>query len=112
MSGVVEVNVPHGALRDYVTQVFARLGLPEEDAALVADSLVEADLRGVHSHGMLMVAGYVGRIRTGQVNLRPQLRTVRESKGALLIDGDNGMGQVGARQAMGRGGRAISPRAT
>ena len=100
MSSVVEVNVLHGAVRDYVTQVFSRLGLPEEDAAVVADSLVEADLRGVHSHGMLMVAGYVGRIRKGEVNLRPQIKTVRASKGTLLIDGDNGMGQVVARQAM------------
>jgi LDH2 family malate/lactate/ureidoglycolate dehydrogenase len=100
MTSVEEATVMHGALRDYVTLVFARLGLPEEDAALVADSLVEADLRGVHSHGMLMVPGYAGRIKRGEVNLRPRIKTVRENKGTLLVDGDNGMGQVVAKYAM------------
>src|SRR5438105_4544126 len=100
MSGVAEVTVAHDALRDYMTQLFTRLGVPAEDAALLSDSLVEADLRGVHSHGMLMVPGYVDRIRRGEVNLRPQIKTVREHRGTLLIDGDNGMGQVVARRAM------------
>ncbi len=49
-----------------VAGVFAKLGLPDEDARIVADHLVEADLRGVHSHGVIRVPTYVHEFRTGE----------------------------------------------
>lgn len=100
MPSVQDVVLGCAGLQTACTQIFARLGLPEADADLLADSLVEADLRGVHSHGILMVPGYVKQIRTGRINLRPQIQIARETAGTVLIDGDNGMGQVVARRAM------------
>jgi LDH2 family malate/lactate/ureidoglycolate dehydrogenase len=97
---VSDILVNHEALQQVCTHIFTRLGLPEAHAELVAASLVEADLRGVHSHGMLLVAGYAGRIQKGWVNLQPHIAVVRETTGTILLDGDNGMGQVVAQRAM------------
>src|SRR3712207_4037842 len=68
--------------------------MAREDAAIVADSLVQANLRGVESHGVTRVGIYVKRLKMGLVNPRPNVGVVREGAGTLLVDGDNGMGQV------------------
>lgn len=100
MPPVQEMIVAADALRDFCIRLFAQLGLPADDALLLADSLVEADLRGVHSHGVLMVPGYASRIRKGEVNLHPAFRIVRQAPSSILLDGDNGLGQVVAAHAM------------
>jgi LDH2 family malate/lactate/ureidoglycolate dehydrogenase len=70
------------------------------DAALLADSLVSADLGGVHSHGVLRVPEYVGRLRRGEVDPTGRPRLVRVSGACLVVDGQNSMGQIGATFAM------------
>ena len=82
------------ALRAFCEEVFLSSGMSREDASIVADSLVQANLRGVDSHGVARVGIYVKRLEMGLVNPRPDVGVVRESAGTLLVDGDNGMGQV------------------
>jgi LDH2 family malate/lactate/ureidoglycolate dehydrogenase len=65
-----------------------------EDASIVADGLVQSNLRGVDSHGVMRVGIYAKRLKMGLVNPRPEVKIVRESAATLLVDGDNGMGQV------------------
>ena len=65
-----------------------------EDAFIVADGLVRSNLRGVDSHGVTRVGIYAKRLKMGLVNPRPEVKIVRESAATLLVDGDNGMGQV------------------
>jgi LDH2 family malate/lactate/ureidoglycolate dehydrogenase len=81
-------------LRTFCERVFLSCGMAQEDAAIVADSLVQANLRGVDSHGVTRVGIYVKRLKMGLVNPHPNVEVVRESAAALLVDGDNGMGQV------------------
>src|SRR4028118_936157 len=83
-----------GSLRTFCEEVFLSCGMAQEDAAIVADSLVQANLRGVDSHGVARVGIYAKRLKMGLVNPRPNVGIVRESAGTLLVDGDNGMGQV------------------
>jgi LDH2 family malate/lactate/ureidoglycolate dehydrogenase len=83
-----------GSLRAFCEEVFLSCGMVQEDAAIVADSLVQANLRGVDSHGVARVGIYAKRLKMGLVNPRPNVGIVRESAGTLLVDGDNGMGQV------------------
>jgi LDH2 family malate/lactate/ureidoglycolate dehydrogenase len=83
-----------GSLQAFCEEVFLSCGMAQEDAAIVADSLVQANLRGVESHGVARVGIYVKRLKMGLVNPRPNVEVVRESAGTLLVDGDNGMGQV------------------
>jgi LDH2 family malate/lactate/ureidoglycolate dehydrogenase len=90
----MSVLVPFRQLEEYGAHLLAAAGLPEEDALLVASSLVDANLRGVDSHGISRIPIYVKRLQLGLVNTHPDVRVVSESGGALVVDGDNGMGQV------------------
>lgn len=87
-------------LRDFAAALFAASGLAEEDAARAAGLLVEADLRGVWSHGVARVGMYRERIRKGVAKARPEIRIDRVAPAALLVDGDDGLGLVVAPKAM------------
>lgn len=95
-----ERRVPAGRLRSVVAEIFRCCGLSAADADLVAETLVVADLQGVHSHGVLRVPEYVRHLRERGVNPAGRPRVVRDSGAALVVDGDNSMGQVGATFAM------------
>ena len=86
-------------LTERVARVFGRLGLPDEDAGIVADHLVEADLRGVHSHGVIRVPTYVQGIRSGKINPTPDIRVLEDHGGQAVMDGDYAMGHVAAYRA-------------
>lgn len=95
-----ERRVAAERLHVVVGATFARCGMSSADAALLADSLVASDLRGVHSHGVLRVPEYVKKLQADGVNPRGTPRIVRDAGAALVVDGDNSMGQVGAAFAM------------
>lgn len=87
-------------LKDFVVDVLKKVNLPEGDTKTIADSLVSANLRGVDSHGVTRLPIYVKRLISGAVNPNPNIKVEKESNGTLLIDGDNGMGQVVATEAI------------
>lgn len=87
-------------LKDYTAQVLINVGMPADDAALVADSLVEANVRGVDSHGVLRLPNYVEKLKTGGTRARPEIRIVRDGPATAVVDGDHGMGQVVGAFAM------------
>ena len=94
------MRVQADALRGYCAGLFESAGVPAADAVTVADSLVQADLRGVSSHGTTRVGIYLERLQTGVVNPRPKVSAVRETPTTLLLDGDNGLGAVVGVRAM------------
>lgn len=87
-------------LVDAVAAIFAGCGMSDEDARLLADSLATADLRGIHSHGVMRVPDYVDKLTIGGVDPRGRPRIVRERLGAVTVDAANAMGQVAAAFAM------------
>ena len=93
-------RVDRAALDDAVRAVFSTVGMAPQDAALLSDSLVHADLRGVHSHGVLRVPDYVAKMNGGGVDPRGAPKIVSAMGGAVVVDGDNTMGQIGGRFAM------------
>jgi LDH2 family malate/lactate/ureidoglycolate dehydrogenase len=95
-----ETRVPADELTAVVGTIFARCGMNAADAALLADSLVVADLTGVHSHGVLRVPEYVKKLTIGGVNPRGTPSVARDSGACLVVDGGNSMGQIGASFAM------------
>jgi LDH2 family malate/lactate/ureidoglycolate dehydrogenase len=97
-----ERRVRAEALRRVVAETFGRCGMSAEDAALLAETLVRADLRGIHSHGVLRVPEYVEKLTRGGVDPRGRPRVVRDVGAALLVDGGNSMGQIGGTFAMRR----------
>jgi LDH2 family malate/lactate/ureidoglycolate dehydrogenase len=90
------------ALLALTSEVFRRVGMDEADAGCLAHHLVTADLRGVHSHGVLRVPEYVGRLTREGFDPRGRPRVVRDEGACLVVDGGNSMGQIGARFAMSR----------
>jgi LDH2 family malate/lactate/ureidoglycolate dehydrogenase len=95
-----ERRIAFKQLHDAVQGIFAACGMDSGDASLLAHSLAWADLRGIHSHGVLRVPDYVAKLRTGGVDPRGRPHVVKDNRAALVIDGGNSMGQIGAHFAM------------
>ena len=88
-------------IEDFIICAFVKLGVPEEDAAICADILIESDKRGIESHGVNRFKPiYVDRIIDGILNPVTEFEVVRETKTTAVIDGHNGMGMVIAYKAM------------
>jgi LDH2 family malate/lactate/ureidoglycolate dehydrogenase len=88
-------------LTRFVAAALERLGVVPADAAIVAEVLVAADLRGVESHGVARLESYyVRRLRGGMMEARPQVTTVHETETSILVDGGNGLGHPTAKRTM------------
>ncbi len=85
----------------FVMDVYMAAGLPREDAAICTDVLLEADRRGIESHGCNRFKPiYLDRIKDGILNPVTQFDIVRETSTTAVIDGHDGMGQVIAHKSM------------
>src|SRR3954471_976250 len=82
------------ALRGFATSVLTATGVPDDDASLVADSLVQADLWGHQSHGVLRLPWYVARLRSGAMVARTDPGVLSDTGPLVLLDGRDGIGQV------------------
>lgn len=80
--------------------LFSAAGVPVDDAALAARCLVRADLRGVDTHGIVRVPGYLARIEKGLVDPAPDLVFENVAAAAARLDGRNGLGFVVAARAV------------
>ncbi len=90
-------------MRDFVKDYFIHFGVPEEDARIAADVLVEADLRGVDSHGVIRMYSYYGsRLAAGLVDPTTPMRILYESPVSLALDAGAGLGQVAGYRGMQR----------
>ena len=87
-------------LREMTTKLFRRGGMPEQDAAFMGQCLVDADLRGVHSHGTRYAANYVRSLIKGAWNPTPEIKVVRERGATRVVDGDRGTGHLIGHHAM------------
>ncbi|MCL5076206.1 MAG: Ldh family oxidoreductase [Chloroflexi bacterium] len=87
-------------LHGFAAKVLERCGLPSDDAVVAATALVEANLRGVDTHGIRLLPIYVRRLRLGLMEPRPRIEVIRETTSILLIDGGNGLGQAVSTRAM------------
>ena len=87
-------------LRTFVRALFSTSGLDGRDAAIMADSLVEADLRGTHSHGVIRLPFLVERLLRGGAKTQPDIKLVNEAPSTALLDGDRALGAITAARAM------------
>ena len=97
MGGVSKVETlvfPAEHLRAFCAQVFEHFGVPEDDAALAAEVLAAADLRGIDSHGVGRLHTYFDMLSLGRINPTPTVTVVRETPSTATVDGDNGLGLV------------------
>jgi LDH2 family malate/lactate/ureidoglycolate dehydrogenase len=81
--------------------LLTKAGVPDNSARLVADSLVEANLRGVDSHGIQMLLPYLDQLAAGTMDAGTRGKPASESGACLVYDGENGLGQVVAHECVG-----------
>ena len=92
--------INHKDLLDLSEKVFIAIGSERLDARSAAEVLVSADLRGIDSHGVARLSGYVRLWEAKRVNARPNVQVVHETPSTAVIDGDSGLGLVVGPKAM------------
>ena len=93
--------IPFAVLEKFLVDVMVKAGIPEEDAGIVADVLIQADKLGFDSHGVNRLKGiYLDRINEGILNPVTNYKIIKESPATAVIDGQNGMGHVISYNAM------------
>lgn len=102
-TAAAEHSVPAADLLALGVDVFMRAGVPADEAEIVANALVEADLRGMQSHGVLRIPIYVEKIRANGFRAGRKGTIVHESSGTALLDGEDGLGQAISLRAMDSG---------
>ncbi|KAA9041542.1 Ldh family oxidoreductase [Ginsengibacter hankyongi] len=90
----------YSTLHSFAQNIFLKIGCSNEDATIAADSLLIADLRGVDSHGVARLSGYVRLWEAKRINTVPQIKIVHETPSTAVVDGDAGLGLVVAPFAM------------
>jgi LDH2 family malate/lactate/ureidoglycolate dehydrogenase len=94
-------RVPVDGLRRTVGAVFRAVGFSEAASSTVAEALVDADMRGVASHGSMLVPMYVDRVRAGSVSRRERAEVVVDLGAMAVLDAGHALGQLTGDQAMG-----------
>ena len=92
--------IPYSELLEFTIAIFRQIGCPEKDANTAAVTLLSADLRGIDSHGVARLVGYVRLQEAGRANPKPNVRVIHETPSTAVVDGDSGLGLVVAPYAM------------
>lgn len=95
-----EVIVAPDKLRRFVSDVYQKVGVSKDDADVIANLQVETDLRGVYSHGTRALRRYVNGMKSGFINVRPNMKITKEGLAFALIDGDMGSGYLAGVKGM------------
>ena len=86
------IRVPFAAMQTFIAALFEKAGTSAADAQLLGEILTGNDLRCVFSHGTSAAQQYLDHLRKGGINPRPEIKVVHETPGALVLDGDGGLG--------------------
>src|SRR5689334_5991422 len=95
-----EIVVSSEELHALVVKLLTKKGMYQAEAKLAASRLVEADLRGIHSHGTRALHRYLDGMDAGDIDPRAQVLTVRETPAIAVLDGGKGLGHVAATKGM------------
>lgn len=93
-------HLPVDQLQAFMQEVFTRIGVPAEDAAVCSEVLIASDLKGIESHGIGRLKMYYDRIKAGIQNPLTEIEVIRDKKATALWDGHHGMGHVIGKKAM------------
>jgi len=91
---------PYDQLFSFTKRIFIKIGCSETDAELATKTLLSADLRGVDSHGVARLSGYVRLWEAKRVNAKPAIKIIHETPSTAVVDGDSGLGLVVAPFSM------------
>jgi L-2-hydroxycarboxylate dehydrogenase (NAD+) len=93
--------IPFTVVENFINRIMVKAGIPEEDAKIIGDVLLQADKFGIDSHGVNRLKNiYLDRIKDGILNPVTNIEIVREGPTTAVVDGHNGMGHVIAYKSM------------
>jgi LDH2 family malate/lactate/ureidoglycolate dehydrogenase len=98
--GVQEQTFTYETLWNFTKSVFTAIGCSEQDSTTATNTLLSADLRGIDSHGIARLSGYLRLWEAGRVNANPEIRVIHETFTTAVVDGDRGLGLVVSPFAM------------
>lgn len=107
-----EPTVEPRVLRSTCARILRSVGVPDLDAGVIADSLVEADRRGTHSHGVMRLPLYVQAVRTGGIDPAANMEWIRSQGATAVLDAGTGFGQVAMVHALEKARELVSAHAT
>lgn len=87
-------------LFSFTKTVFQKIGCPIDDAEIATKVLLSADLRGIDSHGVARLSGYLRLHEAGRINAIPAIKIIHQTPSTATVDGDKGLGLVVAPKAM------------
>lgn len=87
-------------LEAFTLSAFKKIGCSDEHARLATEVLLSADLRGIDSHGLARLSGYIRLWEAKRINAKPDIKIIHESLSTAVVDGDGGLGLVVAPRAM------------
>ena len=90
----------HDQLFNFTKSIFRKIGCSEAHAQTASEVLLSADLRGVDSHGVARLSGYIRLWEKNRINANPNIKIVHETPSTAVVDGDAGLGLVIAPYAM------------
>jgi len=96
------VHVQAASLKGCVNELLVKSGMNAEDALFCAGALVQTNLWGVDSHGVLRLPVYIKRMQSGATKANPEIKTIKGSHGLEILDGDGGHGFIVGKAAMSR----------
>ena len=96
----MEKVFPYTQLLSFTQNVFRQMGCSEADASIAAEVLLSADLRGIDSHGVARLSGYIRLWQAKRINTQPVIKVIHETPSTAVVDGDQGLGLVVAPFAM------------
>lgn len=92
--------INHNKIKSFSNACFMKLGMPVEEADIISQVMLEADLRGIHSHGFLRLPIYVERIEKGLIRNKANITYESNGGSSLVVDGNYSAGQVVGKYAM------------
>src|SRR5437763_12050947 len=84
----------------FIAAAYRAAGIGEADAAKAAELMAASDLSGADGHGVFRLPQYIRRIKARGLNTAPQIRVIRQSRAAAVVDGDNGLGSLVVARAV------------
>jgi LDH2 family malate/lactate/ureidoglycolate dehydrogenase len=97
---MTELTYTFETLKAFTLSAFEKIGCSAEHAKLATEVLLSADLRGIDSHGLARLSGYIRLWEAKRINAKPSIKIIHESPSTAVVDGDGGLGLVVAPHAM------------
>jgi LDH2 family malate/lactate/ureidoglycolate dehydrogenase len=94
------MRISYEKLKSLSDRVFQWYGYTREEAAIITDVMLQADLMGIESHGIQRLILYTGGLDIGRINRNAVMRVIKETPVSTVFDADDGMGQLAAHKAM------------